>query len=71
MPLLLEVDVIKSRDDIPAILIGLQAIYRNESTRARLKQLLEEQLLPDVRYRSSGDVSLGDLGLGCVARSET
>ena len=41
---------VKSRDDIPAILIGLQAIYRNESTRARLKQLLEEQLLPDVRH---------------------
>ena len=39
----------KSRDDIPAILIGLQAIYRNETTRERLAQLLEEQLLPDVR----------------------
>ena len=41
---------VKSRDDIPAILIGLQAIYRNETTRERLAQLLEEQLLPNVRH---------------------
>ena len=38
----------KSRDDIPALLLGLQYLYANEETRRRLFTLLEEALLPEV-----------------------
>ena len=48
----IELDV-KSRDDIPAILIGLQAIYKDESTREELFRLLDEHVLPD-RRRDTG-----------------
>ena len=48
----IELDV-KSRDDIPAILIGLQEIYRNEATREELFRLLDEHVLPD-RRRGTG-----------------
>ena len=37
----------KSRDDIPALLLGLQYLYANEETRRRLFTLLEEALLPE------------------------
>ena len=63
-----------SRDDIPALLIGLQAIYRNKKTRAELFTLLEAHILPD-RRRDTGRpgmalwtvLVLGVLkqGLGC------
>ena len=43
----------ESRDDIPAILIGLQAVYRNEATREELFRLLDEHVLPD-RRRDTG-----------------
>ena len=39
----------KSRDDIPALLIGLQAIYVNEGTRTELFRLLEEHIIPGHR----------------------
>ncbi|MCY3625961.1 MAG: hypothetical protein F4077_02855 [Gammaproteobacteria bacterium] len=39
---------IKSRDDIPAILIGLHHIYVNIETREKLFSLLEEKFLPEV-----------------------
>lgn len=35
----------ESRDDIPALLIGLQVIYTNQDTRVKLIALLEEHLL--------------------------
>ena len=39
----------KSRDDIPAILIGLQTIWVNETTRAELFQLLDARIPPERR----------------------
>jgi len=65
---------LKSRDDIPAILIGLQHIYTNPETRGQLFSLLEEKFLPEVDLhtgRPGMDVwrvlVLGVLkqGLGC------
>ena len=44
----------KSRDDIPAILIGLQEIYRNEATRDRLFELLDTMATLDVPHNTSG-----------------
>ena len=38
----------KSRDDIPALLIGLQHLYTDEALRNRLFDLLEREVLPDV-----------------------
>ena len=43
----------KSRDDTPALLIGLQAIYMDEAARAELFALLDEHILPD-RRRDTG-----------------
>ncbi len=37
---------VKSRDDIPAILIGLQDLYSDEGTRKRLFRLLDRMVLP-------------------------
>lgn len=39
----------KSRDDIPALLIGLQEIYMNEETRTELSRLLDEHILQSTR----------------------
>ena len=39
---------LKSRDDIPALLLGLQHLYSDEETRTRLFALLEEHMLPGV-----------------------
>ena len=36
----------ESRDDIPAILIGLQAVYRNEATREELFRLPASTFFP-------------------------
>ena len=38
----------KSRDDIPALLLGLQHLYIHESTRRALFALLEKEVLPGV-----------------------
>lgn len=38
----------KSRDDIPQILRGLQQLYKNETTRAKLFNLLEVEIAPNV-----------------------
>ena len=38
----------KSRDDIPAVLRGLQHLYANKETRARLFSLLEAEAMPGV-----------------------
>ena len=38
------------RDDIPAVLIGLQAIYKDEETREELFRLLDEHILPGRRH---------------------
>ena len=65
---------LKSRDDVPAILIGLQHIYTNPQTREKLFSLLEEKFLPEVDLRTGRPgmevwrvVVLGVLkqGLGC------
>ena len=40
---------VKSRDDVPAILLGLQAIHRDPDTRERLFELIETRLQPTVR----------------------
>ena len=39
---------LKSRDDIPALLLGLQHLYADEETRTRLFALLEEHMLPGI-----------------------
>ena len=39
---------LRSRDDIPKILRGLQYIYTTESLRGAIFQLLEEKILPNV-----------------------
>ena len=36
----------KSRGDIPALPLGLQAIYKNEAPRTELFRLLDERILP-------------------------
>ena len=36
----------KSRDDIPAVLLGLQHLYSHKQTRDKLFSLLEEHILP-------------------------
>ena len=36
----------KSRDDIPAVLLGLQHLYSHKQTREKLFSLLEEHILP-------------------------
>ena len=36
----------KSRDDIPAVLLGLQHLYTHKQTREKLFSLLEEHILP-------------------------
>lgn len=38
----------KSRDDIPALLIGLQHLYSNANSRVRLLTLMEEHILPGI-----------------------
>ena len=38
----------KSRDDIPAVLKGLQHLWSDEALRARLFALLDEHVLPEV-----------------------
>ena len=43
----------ESRDDIPALLIGIQAIYEDEATRTALFRLLEAHILPG-RRRDTG-----------------
>ena len=43
----------KCRDDVPAILIGLQAIYKDKATREELFRLLDAHVLPD-RRRDTG-----------------
>ena len=43
----------KSRDDIPAILTGLQAIYLDEGARTKLFRLLDAHVLPS-RSRTTG-----------------
>ncbi len=42
----IEIDV-KSRDDIPTLLLGLQHLYCDEKLRSRLFALLEQHILPD------------------------
>lgn len=37
----------ESRDHIPAVLIGLQAIYRNKAMREEQFRLLDKHVLPD------------------------
>ncbi len=44
----------KSRDDIPAILIGLQDLYSDEGTRKRLFGLLDRMVLPGRSRRVGG-----------------
>ena len=43
----------KSRDDTPALLIGVQAVYRDDALRNELFALLEKHILPD-RRRDTG-----------------
>ncbi len=43
----------KSRDDTPVLLIGVQAVYRDEALRNELFALLEKHILPD-RRRDTG-----------------
>jgi hypothetical protein len=42
----------KSRDDIPQILRGLQHLYQNPSTRAKLFALLESDMVPSIDKRT-------------------
>ena len=43
----IELDL-KSRDDIPALLLGLQHLYRDEAFRVRLFALMNEYMLPGI-----------------------
>ena len=43
----------KSRDDVPALLIGLQAICMNEETRTEWFRLLDGHVFPG-RHRNTG-----------------
>ncbi len=45
---------VKSRDDIPAILIGLQDLYSDEGTRKRLSGLPGRMVLPGKGRRAGG-----------------
>ena len=38
----------KDRDDIPAALLGIQQLYGDQTGRARLFEILQERLLPDI-----------------------
>ena len=57
----------KSRDDIPAVLLGLQHLYSHEETRKKIFSLLEEHILPGTNRNvgPSGDGSVADPGDGC------
>ena len=57
----------KSRDDIPAVLLGLQHLYSNEETREKLFSLLEEHILPGHQSQrgTPGDGAVADPGDGC------
>ena len=44
----------KSRDDIPAQLIGLQHLYMKQSTRQVLFDLLQAEILPNRSHRVGG-----------------
>ena len=48
---------LKSRDDIPALLLGLQDLYSDETFRPRLFALLDEHILPGI------DKSVGRPGM--------
>ena len=52
---------LKSRDDIPAILLGLQYLYSNQETRTALFSLLEEHIGPGI------DRGVGRRGWRCGA----
>ena len=41
----------KSRDDIPAVLKGIQHIYTNPQLRQRIFALLTEQVRPDINLK--------------------
>ena len=41
----------KDRDDIPAVLYGLQHLYCDETARAKIFEILQKRLLPDVDLR--------------------
>ena len=43
----IELDI-KSRDDIPVLLIGLQHLYTQEALRDRLFALMDEHFLPGI-----------------------
>lgn len=42
---------LKSRDDIPALLIGLQYLYSEEAFRVRLFELMDEHILPGINKK--------------------
>ena len=56
----------KSRDDIPAVLLGLQHLYSHEETREKLFSLLEAHILPGTNRNvgTSGDGAVADPGDG-------
>ena len=53
----------KSRDDIPSVLRGLQHLYVDDETRARLFSLLEAEAVPGV------DQTMGRLGMDLLGAS--
>ena len=46
----IELDI-KSRDDIPALLIGLQYLYSQEALRDRILAIMDECILPGVNRK--------------------
>ena len=46
----IELDI-KCRDDVPALLIGLQYLYSQEALRDRLFALMDEYILPGVNRK--------------------
>ena len=56
----------KSRDDIPAVLKGLQHIWSDEELRARLLALLDEHILPEADRTVGRPISQGSTHFGTI-----
>ena len=54
----IELDI-KSRDDIPVLLIGLQHLYTQEALRDRLFALMDEHFLPGINPSSALSRQIG------------
>ena len=58
----------KCRDDIPAVLRGLQGLYMDDTVRTKIFEILEKRLLPDTDLQRGcpGDVAMAHLCSGRI-----